>query len=380
MRKIYRYRLRLTVSVLLHIFSLCMYSEVLAQSPQVVDAVPVQSVNIAPKYEFVGRVEAEMSLDILSRVPGFIQQRMFREGQVVSAGDPLYQIEEDGYQLTLEDAEATREAAKATLVNAEQSLSRNMSLARGSVSQAVLDQSQAARDSAAASLRSAEVKVDQAKLNLSYTRITSPIQGRIGVSNVSVGSFVGNATTVLARIVQIDPIRVVFSVSDRSILDLRASAGGASKDELAGHFKTSLRLSNGQIYVQSGAIDFLDNQVDLQTGTLAIRARFPNPDGLLVPNQFVTVVVSESAPQMKPVVPKELVQQDRQGKYVLLVGAGDRAELRRIKADKEFSGAWIVEEGLAEGERLIAGNIQAVVEGMALKVVPKDAGSTGSNP
>lgn len=352
-----------------------------AQSLQSVEVQPVQLMNVAPKYEFVGRVEAANSVDILARVPGFIKERLFQEGQSVTADQPLFVIEQESYQLSLDDAQATRDAAQSNLVNAEQSLARNLSLARGSVSQAVLDQSQAARDSAASSLRSADVKVNQAKLNLSYTRISSPIAGRIGVSNVSVGGFVGNATTVLARVVQMDPIRVVFSVSDRSILDLRAAAGGASKEELARHFKTSLRLSNGQVYIQSGEIEFLDNQVDLQTGTLAIRASFSNPDALLVPNQFVTVVVSEDAPVMKPVVPQEVVQQDRDGKYVLLAGEGDKAELRRIRADNQMSGNWIVEDGLAGGERLITGNLQSVAEGMPLKVMPAtDLSSTGTKP
>lgn len=354
--------------------------ELNAQPLQSVEVSSVQVMNVSPQYEFVGRVEAVNSVDILARVAGFIQQRTFQEGQLVTAGQPLYVIEPEGYQLALDDAQAAREAALSSLANAEQSLSRNLSLARGSVSQAVLEQSQAARDTAAASLRSADVRVEQAKLNLSYTKIFSPIQGRIGASHVSVGSFVGNATTVLARVIQIDPIRVVFSVSDRSILDLRAAAGGASKEELAGHFKASLRLSNGQIYIQTGGIEFLDNQVDVQTGTLAIRALFPNPDGLLIANQFVTVVVSEGDPVMKPVVPQELVQQDRDGKYVLIVGAGDRAELRRIKADKEISGSWVVEEGLAGGEQLITGNLQSVGEGMPLKVVRTDVNAAGENP
>lgn len=355
-------------------------SDLNAQPLQSVEVSSVQLLNVSPQYEFVGRVEAVNSVDILARVAGFIQQRTFQEGQLVTAGQPLYVIEPDGYQLALDDAQAAREAALSGLANAEQSLSRNLSLARGSVSQAVLEQSQAARDTAAASLRSADVRVEQAKLNLSYTKIFSPIQGRIGVSLVSVGSFVGNATTALARIIQIDPVRVVFSVSDRSILDLRAAAGGASKEELARHFKASLRLSNGQIYIQTGEIEFLDNQVDVQTGTLAIRALFPNPDGLLVANQFVTVVVSEGDPMMKPVVPQEFLQQDRDGKYVLIVGAGDRAELRRIKADREISGAWVVEEGLAGGEQLITGNLQSVGEGMPLKVMRTDVSAAGAKP
>lgn len=379
-----RQRNAFTVASLIWLFATALSSTVSsdlnAQPLQSVEVSPVHLLNVSPQYEFVGRVEAVNSVDILARVPGFIQQRAFQEGQLVTVGQPLYVIEPEGYQLSLDDAQAARDAAQSSLVNAEQSLSRNLSLARGSVSEAVLEQSQAARDTAAASLRSADVRVDQARLNLSYTRISAPIQGRIGASHVSSGSFVGNVSTVLARVVQIDPIRVVFSVSDRSILDLRAAAGGASKEELAKHFKASLRLSNGQIYIQTGEIEFLDNQVDVQTGTLAIRALFPNPDGLLIANQFVTVVVSDGNPVMKPVVPQEFMQQDRNGKYVLVVGAGDRAELRRIKADREISGSWVVEEGLAGGEQLITGNLQSVGEGMPLKVMRTNVSAAGAEP
>ncbi len=348
-----------------------------AQTLQSVETVAVKLVDVSPRHEFVGRVEAANSVDLLARVQGFIEQRSFQEGQYVARGQPLYVIERQGYQLALEDAEAAREAAQASLDDAERRLARNRSLASNSVSQAALEESQAARDSARANLQSADVRVSQAKLNLSYTTVYAPIDGRIGVSHVSVGSFVGNATTVLARVVEMDPIRVVFSVSDRSILDLRAAAGGASKEELAKQFKTALRLSNGQTYAQPGQIEFLDNQVDIQTGTLAVRALFPNPDALLVPNQFVTVVVGDVAPLMKPVVPQEVVQQDKEGKFVLIVGEGDHAQLRRIKAENEIGGSWIVEEGLVGGERLITGNLQSAADGMALKVVPAaDSGST----
>ena len=285
-----------------------------AQTLESVEAATVKLVNVSPQYEFVGRVEAANSVDLLARVQGFIEQRSFQEGQLVTRNQPLYTIEKQGYQLALEDAEAAQNAAQVALDDATRRLARNQALTGTSVSQAALEESQAARDSAQANLQSATVRVSQAKLNLGYTTIFSPIEGRIGVSNVSVGSFVGNAATVLARVVEMDPIRVVFSVSDRSILDLRKAAGGASKDELAKRFKTTLRLSNGESYAQSGEVEFLDNQVDLQTGTLAVRALFSNPDALLVPNQFVTVVVGDVTPLMKPVVPQEVVQQDREGK------------------------------------------------------------------
>nr|WP_283193461.1 efflux RND transporter periplasmic adaptor subunit [Rhizobium sp. AN80A] len=192
----------------------------------------------------------------------------------------------------------------------------------------------------------------------------------MGTAAFSPGSFVTTASPALARVVQMDPVRVVFSVSDRALLDLREAAGNVSKDELAQRYQTRLRLSNGQIYPQTAPISFLGNEVDQGTGTLAVRSVFPNGDFLLIPGQFVTVVVSETARKERPTVPLGAVQQDREGKYVMLVTPERKATERRITVSEQREGSWIVDDGLAGGETVIVEGLQNVAEGAIVEIVP----------
>ncbi|MDE1994699.1 MAG: efflux RND transporter periplasmic adaptor subunit, partial [Rhizobiaceae bacterium] len=269
-------------------------------------SVPVQ--DVSPKHEFVGRVEAVNAVDIRSRIEGFLDQRLFNEGQLVKKDQDLFLMDKRSLEISLEDAKAALASAQASLADAQRQVARNQSLSSQTVSRATLEQSQTAVETGQANLLSAQARVDQAELNLSYTRITSPIDGRIGAAELSVGSFVSGSSTTLARVVEMDPIRVVFSVSDRSILELRAAAGDIGKEELASRYQPTLRLSNGQPYKEPGKIEFFGNEIDPATGTLAIRTLFPNPDALLIPGQFVTVVVSEAEKTLRPVVPLGAVQ------------------------------------------------------------------------
>ncbi|MBB3443960.1 membrane fusion protein (multidrug efflux system) [Rhizobium sp. BK379] len=269
------------------------------------------------------------------------------------------------------------------MADAERRVARNQSLSNQTVSRATLEESQTALETSQANLLSAQARVSQAELNLSFTRIVSPIDGRIGAAELSVGSFVSGSSTTLARVVEMDPIRVVFSVSDRSILELRAAGGNIGKEELAGGYKPSLRLSNGQPYTEPGRIEFFGNEIDPATGTLAIRTLFPNPDALLIPGQFVTVIISEREKTLRPVVPLGAVQQDRGGKYVLLVNAQNAVELRRIKIIRQIGGNWAVDDGLKGGEKLIVDGLQNVSEGLVVEpteVSPADSSAISLAP
>ncbi|MCK0195305.1 efflux RND transporter periplasmic adaptor subunit [Ancylobacter sp. 6x-1] len=323
--------------------------------------------DVAPETDFVGRVEAINAVDILSRVEGVLQTRHFREGDIVSKRQELFTIEKDAYEIALTEAQASLLSAQAARLDAERQLQRNQSLVgRQTISTAALEQSETALDGARANVKSAEARVRQAELNLSYTTISSPLDGRIGMSAFSEGSLVTPSSGTLARVVQTDPIRVVFSVSDRTILDLQVKAGGLSREELAQRFTTSLRLSNGQIYQQRGTIEFFNNEIDPQTGTLAIRVLIANPRSLLVPGQFVTVVVREEKPKLRALVPFGAVQQDREGKFVFVVDDSDMVAMRRIRVSGQRDGHWIVEEGLNEGERLIVEGLQNAEPGAAV--------------
>ncbi|TCR97906.1 efflux RND transporter periplasmic adaptor subunit [Rhizobium sp. BK418] len=344
-------------------------------------SVPVE--DVSPKHEFVGRVEAVNAVDIRSRIEGFIDQRLFDEGQLISKNQELFLIDTRSLDIALADAKAALASAQAALADAQRRVARNQSLSNQTVPRATLEESQTAVETGQASLLSAQARVSQAELNLSYARIVSPIDGRIGAAQLSVGSFVSGSSTVLARVVAMDPIRVVFSVSDRSILELRANRGNIGKEELAGSYKPSLRLSNGQAYAEPGKIEFFGNEIDPATGTLAVRALFSNPDSLLVPGQFVTVVISEREKTLRPVVPLGAVQQDRDGKYVLLANAQNAVELRRIKTTKQIGGSWVVDDGLEGGEKLIVDGLQNVSEGIVVEpreVSPPDSSAISLAP
>ncbi len=344
-----------------------------AQDVPKVATINVAVEDVSPKHEFVGRVEALNAVDIRSRIDGFVDERLFEEGAVVEEGQELFKIDSRALEIALADANANLARAKATLLDAERQMVRNQSLNQ-TVARATIEQSETARDTAAANLQSAEAAVKQAQLNLSYSRIVAPLKGRIGTAAFSPGSFITVASPALARVVQMDPVRVVFSVSDRSLLDLREAAGNVSKDELAQRYQTRLRLSNGQIYPQNAPIAFLGNEVDEGTGTLAVRSVFPNSDSLLIPGQFVTVVVSETARKERPTIPLGAVQQDREGKYVMLVTPDKKAEERRISVSEQREGSWIVEDGLKGGESVIIEGLQNVATGSAVEIVEdKDA-------
>lgn len=359
---------RVCCAILLGVSSL-VPAELAAQTVATVGAAKVRVDDVSPRYEFVGRVEAMEAVDVRSRIDGFIDKRLFDEGTVVEAGQPLFLIDPRDLEIALTVTQAQLASAKATQTDAARRFQRNRALNQ-TVSRATLEESETALDTADAAVLSAEARVSQAKLNLSYSKISSPMKGRISAASLSAGSFVNASSPALARIVQMDPVRVVFSVSDRTVLDLRVAAGKISKEELAQRFQLSLRLSNGQQYNQGGKIEFFGNEVDERTGTLAVRAQFANPDLLLVPGQFVTVVIAGDERKMRPVVPLGAVHQDREGKYVLLVGDDGKAILRRIMVSEQAGGNWIVDSGLEGEEMLIVEGLANIADGSAIKVLP----------
>ncbi|RAI58106.1 efflux RND transporter periplasmic adaptor subunit [Roseicella frigidaeris] len=341
----------------------------LAQVPApVVSVTPVAVENVAPGKDFLGRVEAINAVDIRSRVEGFLEARGFAEGQLVQQDQVLFQIESAGYEAALSAAQASLAAAQADLRDAEARFQRNQELRRSqTVSQASLEESLAARDRGRANVLSAEASLRQAELSLSYATIRSPIEGRIGHTSFAVGSLVSPSSGALARVVQVDPIRVVFSVSDQSILDFRA---GATEEQRKADFVPRLILSSGQAYPHPGQIEFLGNEFDPRTGTIPVRARFPNPEGILVPGQFATVSIQPATPRERPVVRLGAVQLDREGRFVLLVDDNDKVVLRRIRVGAQLGQDWVVEEGLQGGERLIVQGLQNARPGATVRAVP----------
>ncbi|WP_207459019.1 efflux RND transporter periplasmic adaptor subunit [Azospirillum sp. SYSU D00513] len=342
-----------------------------AGPPPAVTTVPVQARDVAPTAEFIGRIEAIQSFEARPRVEGFLREVAFSDGQDVKAGDLLYVIEPGPYEAVLASARAQLTRAEASLRQAEQSYQRVEELrGRGNVSQAQLDEAIAARDIAQADVLAARAAVQTAELNLSYTRIASPIDGRIGTTAVTVGNLVTPSTGALANVVQLDPIRVVFSVSDRDLMAVQQQHEGLSPQELVKRYVPRLRLANGADYAQEGRVEFVDNRVDPATGTIAIRAVFPNPQRSLLPGQFVTVLIRPEQTERRPVVPVAAVQQDREGRFVLVLDAENRVSQRRIEPGAQMEQMLAVEKGLQEGETVILDGAQKVRPGMVVQPSP----------
>jgi membrane fusion protein (multidrug efflux system) len=347
-----------------------------ASPPPAVSVVTVALEDVAQNVEFIGRIEPIQQVDVRARVLGFLEKVAFMEGQDVGADALLFAIERDQYEATLLQAKSQESSAAASLRNAQLTLDRRQELyERQAGTRADLDQAIANRDSAAAAVESARAAVRTAELNLSYTRIASPIAGRIGKTNFTVGNVVGPDSGPLVRVVQLDPIRVVFSVSERDFISVVQQGRGTALEQINASFIPTLRLPNGTMYPDQGKISFVSNEIDPATGTVPVRANFPNAAGVLLPGGTVSVRVRPAESRRMPLVPVQAVQENRQGKFVLVVGTDNRVEQRSIKATAQVGQSWAVEEGLRAGETVIVEGLQKVRPGAAVQAVPAAATS-----
>jgi len=336
-----------------------------AAPPPSVSVTPVITHQVTETAAFVGRVTAVDKVDIVARVPGFIEQRYFTEGQHVKRGDLLFRIEQQTYKAAVEQQRANLAKARATEVNAALQLERGKELVRDkNIPQATVDQRAADEAAAQADVMQAQATLDQAEINLGYTEIVSPIEGRIGLANFTVGNLVDPSSGKLATIVSQDPIYVIFQVSERDVLEYKTRT--AELADKAGHVTVHVKLPNGGTYPHPGLSNFLDVQVETATDTVAVRAQLPNPEGLLLPGGIVNVTVDRGTPRSALVVPQSAVLLDQAGHYVLLVDASSKVELRRVTTGIEEGRNIVVTDGLKEGEQVIVEGIQKVHPGQVV--------------
>jgi membrane fusion protein (multidrug efflux system) len=330
--------------------------------PPSVSVTPVVSRQVTETGDFVGRIVAVDKVDIVARVSGFIEQRNFIEGQQVKTGDLLFRIEQATYKAAVNQQRANLARAKATQANTALQLARGKELIRNqSIPQSTLDQRAADDAAAQADVMQAQALLEQAEINLGYTEIRSPIDGKIGLANFTVGNLVAPSSGRLATIVSQDPIYVTFQASERDVLAYKRRL--AESGDKNPHVTIHLKLPNGTIYEQPGISNFLDVQVDPNTDTQIVRAQVPNPDGLLVPGGVVGVIVERGTPQAALVVPQAAVQLDQAGRYVMVVDEAKKVELRRVTTGVEEGRDVVVTEGLKEGELVIVEGVQKVRPG-----------------
>ena len=339
------------------------------QAPET--AVPVTTIiaeakPVSQTKDFVGRIEAIERVDVRARVTGFLEAVLFKEGDAVKKGQPLYRIEKDLFKAAVEQAQGAVDSSKASKRLSKLELDRASQLLNSTYgTPQKRDQALASDETAAANILSAQAELDKANVNLGYTDITSPIDGKISRTAITKGNVVSPDSGVLTTVVSQDPMYVLFPVSQRELLSVRRQGQNLNRDDIG----VTIRFSDGSVYPYRGRIDFVDVTVDRSTDTVIVRAKIPNPNGLLVDGQLVRVNVEAGTPEEKVVIPQAALIADQQGPYVFAVEDG-RAVVRRVKLGQEIGANVSIDGGLKVGEQVIVEGIQTLRPGAKVLASP----------
>ena len=336
--------------------------QAVAQGPIPVTAVSAMATSMPLTASFVGKVTAYDNVSIRARVQGYLKDNVFKEGDLVKKGALLFVIEQDQYKIAVNEAEAALASAKASASNADVQFKRAKELIRtGDVSQSIFDQREAAALSSAAAVKQATAALDNAKLQFSYTEIKAPFTGKIGLATYSAGEYVTPSSAPLAQIVSVDPIGVEFSASIKGLSGFMTKEG--KLPEMSANIVTAL----GKEYPLTGEIDYIGNMIDKSTDTLKLRAKFSNPDALLIDGETVKITVSTKYDVATVLIPQAAIQQDQVGRYVMIVAADNKVEMRRITTGKELGKNIIVTSGVKVGEKVVIEGLQKIKQGVTVK-------------
>lgn len=331
--------------------------EVVVNEPQ------TEEVNIS--VESTGRVEAKYSVDVIARVSGFLLKKYFKEGDFVKKGQLLFQIDPKEYQLEVNNSQAAVNQYGALLKNAQQELNRaNALIKEDLISHSDVDQSLATRNSNRALLDSARQKLELARVNLSYTRIHSPIDGRIGKVKITEGNYVDATSGSLVNISSMNPVYVTFSLRSQDFVKL-LKASDKFKD-----VQVKAQFDNGVIYDKIGKIDFVDNQIDQNSGSVQMRAVFDNSKGWLVPGDYMKVTLIAPKKVEYMTVPQACAKGDAMSGYYVWTVEDGKAVRKDIKVSDDINNNWVVDSGLDKSDQVIVSGIQNIaMQGQKIKVI-----------
>lgn len=338
------------------IFSMVIISGCSKQAAPAPQAVEVKAMQVVRKdtpiaYEFVGTIEAKNEVQVRAKVSGNIVDKMVVGGAEVTEGQPLFRIDSRQYNSALLTNQATAAQAEALLAKSRKDVGRYNQLAeQGAIAQQTLDNALAEERQNAAAANANWAKVQQAQEDIEDTMILSPLNGRIDINDLSIGSFVSAGSTIMATISSVDPVMVKFSMSENEYLQF-AKNKGASPAEWGKDLK--LILSDGSTYPITGQIEQVDKGLTSGTGTLSFKASFANPNKLLVPGMFARVAVQSEVRSGALLVPQRAVQQMLDKTLITVVGEGDKAETRAVKMGTKVGNMWVVDEGLTENDRVV---------------------------
>lgn len=325
------------------------------------------------------RTNAFLVAEIRPQVSGTILKRDFIEGSLVKAGQSLYQIDPATYQATVNSAKASLASAKANAELARLSYKRIQSLLNSkAVSQQEYDQAKATAAQTNASVMVAQAALDTAQINLAYTKVYSPITGRIGKSSVTEGALVSAGQAVaLATVQQLDPMYVDMTQSTTDFLRLKQQSANGTLQQQNGQAMVVLTLENGQSYPFKGTLEFSDVTVDETTGSILLRAVFPNPDNLLLPGMFVRATLNDGQRDNSILIPQQSLTRDAKGNAsVKLIDANNRVETRNVVAEKAIGANWLISEGLNNGDRVIITGLQKINNGALVTAKNEPAAAT----
>lgn len=345
-----------------------------AQAAVEVAVITLQPEAVTLNTELPGRVHAFSQAQIRPQVSGIILSRNFTEGGEVKAGDTLYQIDPAPYQSNLNNAKAQLAKAEANLMQARAKASRFKNLRKNNlVSQQDTDEAIALEQQAAADVLAAKASVEQASLQLTYSKVLAPISGRIGKSTVTAGALVSaGQADALATITALDAVYVEITQSSKELLQLKQALAAGQLN--AAGTEVSLKLEDGSIYPHQGQLQFSEVSVDESTGSVVLRAQFTNPNQLLLPGMYVRATLNSGIKTAAILAPQRAVSRNAKGEAtVLVVNNESKAELRVLKTSRTIGDKWLIEEGLAAGDTLIVEGLQRVRPGAPVKAVPFNA-------
>ena len=342
-----------------------------AQTPA---AVPVGTVvaerkSVSKMFDYVGRVEGINRVQITARVKGYLEEVLFKEGDFLKEGAPLYRIEKGLFEAAVEQAQGALERSKAAKALSAIQLDRAEQLVKSQAGTLVArDQAKAADEQANGAMLTDQANLDTAKINLGYTDINAPIAGKVGRTTITKGNVVGPESGQLTLIVSQDPMYVTFPVSQRDLL--QPEKEGRTGD--IQHIKVTIRFSDGSTYDQVGSINFVDVTVEKSTDTVLARATMPNPKGVLIDGQLVSVGIEIGSPNEEVVIPQDALIADQEGVYVFVVDNG-KAAVKRVKPGKANGKEVTIDSGLSGGEQIIVQGLQALRAGVAVRANPLPA-------
>jgi membrane fusion protein (multidrug efflux system) len=339
--------------------------------PAEVSAVTVEAKSLPVAFEYVGQTAGSREVEVRARVTGILLKRNFEEGARVKKGQSLFTIDRAPYEAALARAQADVAAAEARAEQAARNAARLKPLyAEKAVSQKDYDDAVSAEAISAADVKAVRARLAEVRLNLQYTRVESPVSGIAGRALRSEGSLVSGPEVLLTTVVQADPIWVNFGIPDneQARLEKEAQAGRLT---LPKKFEVELRLADGSLHPVKGTLDFTDVRISPATGTREARAELPNAEGALSPGQFVRVILHGAVRPNALLVPQRAVLEGPQGKFVYLVNEQNQAESRPVQVGEWSGDAWIINEGLKGGERIIIDGLMKLGPGAPVKIAEK---------